>query len=264
MIAAQAALQSGTKMDDHTEPALRPSPLTLNRKLPLWYQVSQHLRACILARRPGDPTRLPIEGELAGHYGVSVMTMRQALRELEEESLITRHRRLGTFVNESVRARPLRLLGSVDAVVSQQASDDVLVMGAELVEPPAEFAAHFPAAVEVRRFRRLRRENGEITSYAENFVVHDLAAGIDLDDLRQQPMTAVLRDRIGVRIGLVEDTAEARLPAPAIADLLEIPLSSPVLYCVGVTHDVDGRVVDVASIHYRGDRFKFAVTFGTE
>ena len=24
------------------------------------------------------------------------------------------------------------------------------------------------------------------------------------------------------------------------------------------------RVVDVASIHYRGDRFKFAVTFGTE
>ena len=27
---------------------------------------------------------------------------------------------------------------------------------------------------------------------------------------------------------------------------------------------VEGRVVDVASIHYRGDRFKFAVTFGTE
>jgi DNA-binding GntR family transcriptional regulator len=94
--------------------------------------------------------------------------------------------------------------------------------------------------------------------------VHEIASKIDLDDLRQMPMTGVLRDRIGVRISLVEDTAEAKLPAPDVADLLEIPLSSPVLYCVGITRDVESRVVDVASIHYRGDRFKFAVTFGTE
>src|SRR5882757_58485 len=252
------------EMDDSAEPTLRPPPLTLNRKLPLWYQVAQHLRACILARRPGDPVRLPNEESLAGHYGISVMTMRQALGDLEEEALITRHRRRGTFVNESVRTRPLRLLGSVDAVVSQQASDDVVVMGAELVAPPAEFAPYFPAGTEVTRFRRLRREHDEITSYAENFVVPDIAAKIDLDDLRQMPMTGVLRDRIGVRIGLVEDTAEAKLPAPDIAGLLEIPLTSPVLYCVGITRDVESRVFDVASIHYRGDRFKFAVTFGTE
>lgn len=251
-------------MDDSVEPVLRPPPLTLNRRLPLWYQVAQHLRACIVARRPGDPTRLPVEESLAEHYGISVMTMRQALRELEDEDLITRHRRRGTFVNESVGARPLRLLGSVDAVVSQQASDDVLVMGAELVVPPAEFAALFPTETEVMRFRRLRREHGEINSYAENFVLPDLATKIDLDDLRHTPMTGVLRDRIGVRIGSVENTVEARLPAPEIAGLLEIPLTSPVLYCVGVTRDTDHRVADVASIHYRGDRFKFAVTFGTE
>jgi len=138
-------------MDDSTEPALRPPPLTLNRKLPLWYQVAQHLRACIMARRQGDPTRLPIEEDLAAHYGISVMTMRQALRELEDDDLITRHRRRGTFVNESVSSRPLRLLGSVDAVVSQQASDDVLVLGADPVAPPAEFASHFPDTSEVTR-----------------------------------------------------------------------------------------------------------------
>jgi len=192
------------------------------------------------------------------------MTMRQALRELEDEALITRQRRRGTFVNESVSTRSLRLLGSVDAVVSQQTSDDVVVMDVDLVEPPAEFASYFPDTAEVTRFRRLRREHGEITSYAENFVVVDIASKIDLEDLRHLPMTGVLRDRIGVRIGLVEDTAEAKLPAPDIAALLDIPLSSPVLYCVGVTRDVESRVVDIASIHYRGDRFKFAVTFGTE
>lgn len=240
---------------------LRPPPLTLNRRLPLWYQVSQHLRACIAAHRPGEPTRLPVEEELAAHYGVSVMTLRQALRELDSEGLITRQRRRGTFIVESANARPLRLLGSVDAVVTQQASDDVEVLDVTTTRPPAEFAARLPA--EVFRFRRLRKENGEITSYAENFVPPDIATLIDIEDLRRMPMTAVLRDRVGVRISQVSNTAEAQLPAPGIADLLGIPLTSPVLYCVGVTSDADGRVLDVASIHYRGDRFKFAVTFET-
>ena len=66
-----------------------PDSIVLNRKLPLWYQVSQSLRASILGRSPRDPLRLPTEEQLAGHYGVSVLTMRQALKELEDEGLIS-------------------------------------------------------------------------------------------------------------------------------------------------------------------------------
>lgn len=98
-----------------------PDSIVLNRKLPLWYQVSQSLRASILGRTPRDPLRLPTEEQLAGHYGVSVLTMRQALKELEVEGLISRHRRRGTFIEPSAqRGSPVRLLGSVDAIVAQQ------------------------------------------------------------------------------------------------------------------------------------------------
>lgn len=68
--------------------AFAPDSLVLNRKLPLWYQVSQSLRASILGRTPGATLRLPTEEQLAAHYGVSVLTMRQALKELETEGLI--------------------------------------------------------------------------------------------------------------------------------------------------------------------------------
>lgn len=78
--------------------AFAPDSLVLNRKLPLWYQVSQSLRASILGRSPEASLRLPTEEQLAAHYGVSVLTMRQALKELEEEGLISRHRRRGTFI----------------------------------------------------------------------------------------------------------------------------------------------------------------------
>ena len=163
---------------------MNPAPANFDRDLPLWYQVAQHLRTTIFARRPGDPDRLPTEDELAGRYGVSVVTMRRALKALEEEGIIERRRRHGTFVTDRAAAprQPLTVLGSVDAVVAQQSSLEVEVVAREEVAVP-----------------------------------------------------------------------------PELAGLLGIALSSPILLCSCVTHDENGRVVDTARIHYRGDRFKYSV-----
>ncbi|MCK8681421.1 MULTISPECIES: GntR family transcriptional regulator [Streptomyces] len=243
--------------------AFAPDSLVLNRKLPLWYQVSQSLRASILGRAPDASLRLPTEEQLAAHYGVSVLTMRQALKELEEEGLISRHRRRGTFIEPGARrSAPRRLLGSIDAIVAQQSGERTTVLGHGPARVPGELAEHFPGAVEVVHYRRLRRdgESGEPTNWAENAVRPDVAAGIDPADLERWPMTKVLRDAVGVRISRITDTVEARLADPETAELLQVPLLSPILHYTGVTYDEEGAVVDVARIRYRGDRFSFTVT----
>ncbi|WP_432095885.1 GntR family transcriptional regulator [Streptomyces sp. bgisy100] len=240
-----------------------PDSLVLNRKLPLWYQVSQSLRASILGRSPQEPLRLPTEDRLAEHYGVSVLTMRQALKELETEGLISRHRRRGTFIEPSAqRGAPVRLLGSVDAIVAQQSGERATVLSHGAVPVPADLAEHFPGLDEVVEYRRLRCEesSGEPTNWAENAVRPELAERIDLADLTRLPMTKVLRDAVGVRISRITDTVEARLADPETARLLNVPLLSPILHYTGVTYDESGRVVDVARIRYRGDRFSFTVT----
>ncbi|WP_275465342.1 GntR family transcriptional regulator [Streptomyces noursei] len=240
-----------------------PDSLALNRKLPLWYQVSQSLRASILGRSPEAPLRLPTEDALAAHYGVSVLTMRQALKELEAEGLISRHRRRGTFIEPHARrATPVRLLGSVDAIVAQQSGMSTVVLGHGPVPVPTELAEYFPQMTEVAGFRRLRSDEatGEPTNHARNFVRPDIAARIDLADLERWPMTKVLRDAVGIRIGRITDTVEARLADPETARLLNVPLLSPILHYTGITHDESGQVLDIAQIHYRGDRFSFTVT----
>jgi GntR family transcriptional regulator len=190
-----------------------PDSIVLNRKLPLWYQVSQSLRASILGRSPQDSLRLPTEEQLAAHYGVSVLTMRQALKELEDEGLITRHRRRGTFIEPSAqRGAPVRLLGSVDAIVAQQSGGRTAVLEHGPAPLPPEIAEHFPDLGEAVAYRRLRcDDSGEPTNWAENFVRPELAARIDLADLERWPMTKVLRDVLGVRISRITDTVEARL-----------------------------------------------------
>lgn len=243
--------------------AFAPDSLVLNRKLPLWYQVSQSLRASILGRAPDASLRLPTEEQLAAHYGVSVLTMRRALKELEEEGLISRHRRRGTFIEPGARrSTPRRLLGSIDAIVAQQSGERTTVLGHGAEPVPGELAEYFPDVTEVVAYRRLRRdgESGEPSNWAENAVLPELAAAIDPADLERWPMTKVLRDVVGVRISRITDTVEARLADPETASLLQVPLLSPILHYTGVTYDREGRVVDVARIRYRGDRFSFTVT----
>ncbi|WP_371530065.1 GntR family transcriptional regulator [Streptomyces sp. NBC_01283] len=243
--------------------AFAPDSIVLNRKLPLWYQVSQSLRASILGRTPDAPLRLPTEEQLAGHYGVSVLTMRQALKELEDEGLITRHRRRGTFIEPSAqRGSPVRLLGSVDAIVAQQSGMSTQLLGHGMAPVPGELTEHFPDLTEVATYHRLRSDEktGEPTNHAHNFIRPELADRVEPDDLARWPMTKVLRDVVGVRISRITDTVEATLADPETARLLEVPLLSPILHYTGITYDEDGRALDVARIHYRGDRFSFTVT----
>ncbi|MFC7219361.1 GntR family transcriptional regulator [Streptomyces polyrhachis] len=243
-----------------------PDRLELNRRLPLWYQISQSLRACILGRSPEAPLRLPTERRLAEHYDVSVLTVRQALKELEEEGLISRHRRRGTFIEaaavRSRRSGPVRVLGSVDAIVAQQSVDAARLLAHGTGPVPPELACHFPGLTEVGVYRRLRSDEatGEPVNWAENFVRPEPAARIDPADLERWPMTRVLRDAVGVRIARITDTVEARLADAETAGLLAVPVGSPVLLCTGVSYDEAGTVVDVARIRYRGDRFSFSVT----
>ncbi|MFD4505793.1 GntR family transcriptional regulator [Streptomyces sp. NPDC058457] len=240
-----------------------PDSIVLNRKLPLWYQVSQSLRASILGRSPRDPLRLPTEEQLAEHYGVSVLTMRQALKELEDEGLISRHRRRGTFIDpDARRGTPVRLLGSVDAIVAQQSGMTAELLDHGTVPVTGELTDYFPDLAEVAAYHRLRsdEQTGEPTNHARNHVRPELAERIDPEDLARRPMTKVLRDLVGADISRITDTVQARLADPETARLLQVPLLSPILHYTGVTYDTAGRVLDLAVIHYRGDRFSFTVT----
>jgi GntR family transcriptional regulator len=235
----------------------------LNSKLPLWYQVAQSLRADILARRSAEPWRLPTEAVLAKQYGVSLITLRQALKSIEDEGLITRQRRLGTFVNPAaLTQRPLKLLGSVETVFAQQASEqtELLEIGGDVPVPP-ELAPLFGAHQRVSFFRRLRRDQGEPVSYALNYVLPEHGRRVTPRLLERAPMTQVLRRDLGVAIGRIENTLEARQATPEAARLLGCELLSPILFFTGVSFDRADAVIDVAHIHYRGDRYKFSVGF---
>lgn len=88
-------------------------PLDPDDPRPPYQQVANALRAAILTRKfaPGD--RLPSGPQLAQTYGVSRMTVQQAIRLLRDEGLVVSRQGSGVFVRERTE-RPVGLRPHVE------------------------------------------------------------------------------------------------------------------------------------------------------
>ncbi|MGF0115459.1 GntR family transcriptional regulator [Promicromonospora sp. Marseille-Q5078] len=98
---------------------------------PPYLQVATALRAAILTRRiePGD--KLPSQNELAERYGVSRMTIQQALRVLKDESLVVSRQGSGVFARERTE-KPVGLRPHIEkAFDADEVSIDFLGYTAE-------------------------------------------------------------------------------------------------------------------------------------
>jgi len=71
-------------------------PLDHDSPVELWRQAATAIRTAILAGHLAG--RLPSQAELAQRMGVSIDTIKQAVRVLADEGLITTTRRKGTYV----------------------------------------------------------------------------------------------------------------------------------------------------------------------
>ena len=70
----------------------------LASRVPRYHQIAQTLRERIVAEGQGPGQRLDTQRHLAREFGVTLMTLRQALDLLERDGLIARRHGLGTFV----------------------------------------------------------------------------------------------------------------------------------------------------------------------
>src|SRR3954469_16207559 len=87
-------------------PPRRGPDLPIGKVKPAYMQVSEQLRDLILSGWLQDGQRLPSEDALAGQFGASRSTVREALRLLSSERLVTTVRGVngGTFVTPPTMA----------------------------------------------------------------------------------------------------------------------------------------------------------------
>lgn len=223
---------------------------------PRYQEIADYLRRLIAASRPGD--RLPSEAQLCDRFGVSRMTVRQAVQLLANERLLVRRRGEGTFTAPRVVAR---LLGSPLSFTESmrrrglRASSHLLHAG--WIEPsPEDLAAlHLAPGSRAIVVERLRLAD-DLPMAIERAVAPPACAGILEEDLEGGSLHDAFE-----RLGRIPTRAQARVSARPATDiersLLGLGPDGVVLSERRTIDDQDGIPIEHTETLYAAERYQF-------
>src|ERR1700710_214386 len=85
---------------------------------PLYRQAARHMRAAIANGELQIGDELPTEAELAAGFGISLLTLRHALRELAADGMIRKRAAKAAIVESATPRLPARPLNSLEDIVT--------------------------------------------------------------------------------------------------------------------------------------------------
>ena len=221
--------------------------------------VARALAADLRAGSPGDAAHLPSERELCARFGVSRVTVRRALRELEAEGLIAAAAGRGWFVRIQRFEEPENELLSFTAIAGTRGlGATARVLAARTREASLDEAESLGVApgAPLVGLDRLRLLDGVPLAINRSLVPASRVPGL----LERDWTTASLYEAMD-EAGCAPVRADYVVRADAAdadeARLLGLQPGGPVLRAEQLSYDAAGRPVQLCRLTYRGDRYRF-------
>jgi DNA-binding GntR family transcriptional regulator len=262
---AQMVLDLGGRPPGAADQGSRPAAARHPRAGLLYERVVDLVEQLITDRgmRPGD--MLPSYTELADQAGVSLITVRRALDELERAGRVRRHQGLGTFVaRPRIVTEPTRtgsLLATLAGDGAQAGELRTTVLGLRRGQPSEDLcqALRIAEGSQVWRLRRLRLLDGHPAVLEASVIPVALAP--ELDALVGR-LDGSLYDLLAGEYDLVDSYEEQYLevlaPSQEEARLLELPARAQVVRIRGLSADGTGLPFDAFEQLYPASQFAFA------
>jgi GntR family transcriptional regulator len=184
---------------------------------------------------PGE--KLPREEDLITQFGVSRITIRNALSNLERDGLIERTRAKGTFVAENLPINEKFIItNEVYNILRDADRYEVDTLGIETVKVaetrnPREIRTLFNLTNSdwVSVVQRVRLFKGNPMYFLENHMPPEIAKHLTVEELSHKPLLAILREKIGLSIGRGEMYIEAIPADPDLAEILGTQIYEPLI-----------------------------------
>jgi GntR family transcriptional regulator len=224
-------------------------------KTSLYQGLAQHLAARISSGKLKVGDRLPTEAELGQRFGLSRITVRQALAILTQRGLIERFPHRGSFVKPPGKQAAWEMR-SIDDLVQLGIETETQVLSWQLVPPPRAVEHFFKASAQVFRLRAVRSRASGPIFFAENYLVRRLGEELTRSDIATRTMVDLLRNKLLVPVDFATEDIEAGRASPAMAKHLLIAPGEPVLVQTIGLYDRDGTPLQIGRGWWRSDMFK--------
>ena len=229
--------------------------------VPMYYQIQQDLLDRIGRHEWSVGDLMPSETELTRHYGVSRVTLRQALAELEKDRIIKRYRGKGAYVTSDVPKPFVHDLNyklvsgarfgeeeteiTAEVVAMRHVSPVYPEIREELQLPPDRDDAIFLKRVFYLEKRPIAIGKSWLPSYLlPNFVEKGMV---------DNSLSSTLEKRYHIIPKRVDDWVEAVRATQSESKLLACTLDVPLLLVKGISCLADNTPIEYSQTFWLGD-----------
>lgn len=203
--------------------------------------------------------RLPSERELSLKFGVSRMTLRQAIQTLADEGIIERKIGSGTYVaREKVQEKMSGTTSFTDIMRSQNREPSSKTVSYFITSPSSSEMKKLQLGEDeaILRMERIRYADQvpicfEVASIPQKFVANYSKKEVT------SSLYHLLEEEGQRKIGHAQQTISSMLASEQIAEYLEMKRGDAILRLRQVSYFQDGEPFEYVRTQYAGNRFEF-------
>lgn len=246
-------------MSDEPAGLVRPDR---RRPEPLWHQAEMALRDLIDQGEWAPGLQIPNEDRLCEMLGISRITLRHALRNLEEAGMLRREHGRGTFVRSATMVAGVRGLTSfTDEMQTLAVSPGTRLLHAQMIAATREIAEALEIAEgdSVVQLRRLRLGNGQPIGIQTTHLPAARVPGLFEAASDVTSLYRWLKDNAGIVPVKAKEVYRVGAVAAGDAADLELPEGTPAFEVERITFD-QRSPFEFAVSTMRADRYEIRST----
>lgn len=232
------------------------------RPEPLWHQAETALRSLIERGEWASGSQIPNEDRLCDMLGISRITVRHALRNLEEAGLLRREHGRGTFVRSATVVAGVRGLTSfTDEMKTLALAPSTRLLQAHRVLATEEMADALEIALgdSVVQLKRLRLGNGMPIGIQTSHLPEARVPGLYEEAAQVQSLYAWLKERCDINPVKAKEVYRVGRVDEADAEVIQLAAGTPAFEVERIAFDSRGPF-EYALSTMRADRYEIRST----
>ncbi len=233
--------------------------------LPVYYQIKETIKNWIIDREynPGD--KIPSENQLSKMFDVSRLTVRQAITQLVYEGFLISKQGQGSFVIDDeklIDSFSLEFTGFMDDLfyhiskTTTKSAEIKKIQVPKFVRDKLEIDENIEEIIQIKR---VRLKSGKCFANTINYIPIEIGVQISKKELFKKPLLQIMEQDLGVKFKEAFQTIEATFANREVAENLQIPPGSPILFAQRIMYKEKQKPVEFVQSSYRGDLYKYVV-----
>lgn len=225
---------------------------------PIYIKIHNSIKEEIEAGKWKIGDRIPAERELAETFGVSRMTLRQAVQTLVDEGILERRVGAGTFVaRKKVQEKMTGITSFTEIMEKQGKTPSSRTISYQVTTPSLSEREHLKLKDDemILRMERIRCADDVPICFEVATLPYNLVKNYQRSQITRSLYQTLAEH--GLHIGYAQQIISASSASEKIADYLNIKRGAPILKLRQITELNNGVPFEYVRTEYAGERFEF-------